>query len=134
MNKSGAPRAANTNPSSMRAPILVALPSTREREVLSVAKGQQVFVDGVTAVIRVHPEYGEWEQSSRSLERVHHALQGAVQKRQALRPRRSGVGQRERVQESAVGRSAAVGDEGLCSRNPGLTPLHSYTCAPAAAS
>ena len=44
-------------------------------------------------------------------ERVHHALQGAVQKRQALRPRRSGVGQRERVQESAVGRSAAVGDE-----------------------
>jgi hypothetical protein len=104
MNKSGAPRAANTNPSSMRAPILVALPSTREREVLSVARGQQVFVDGVTAVIRVHPEYGEWEQSSRT-------LQGVVQERQALRPRRSGVGQRERVQESAVGRSAAVGDE-----------------------
>jgi phosphoenolpyruvate-protein kinase (PTS system EI component) len=70
MNKSGAPRAANTNPSSMRAPILVALPSTREREVLSVARGQQVFVDGVTGVFRVHPEYGEWEQSSRSLERV----------------------------------------------------------------
>ena len=59
LNKSGAPRAANTNPSSMRAPILVALPSTRERDVLSVAKGQQVFGDEVTAVIRVHPEYGD---------------------------------------------------------------------------
>jgi hypothetical protein len=44
-------------------------------------------------------------------QRVHHAVLGAVQQRQALRPRRGDIGQRERVQEGPVGRSPTVGDQ-----------------------
>jgi hypothetical protein len=124
MNKSCAPRAANTNPSSMRAPILVALPSTREREVLSVAKGQQVFVDGVTAVIRVHPEYGDGNNPR--------ARSSACTTPCRVRCR-SGKHSVHVVAMSVnvnVYRNAPSVVPPQCatrspSRNPGLTPLHS---------
>ena len=91
--------------------IFVADPPAREGDLLTSAIRQQFLVDELTAVVRIDPEYGEGEQSPRLLERVHYAVLAAVEQRQALRPRRGDIGQRERVEERSVGRPTAVSNQ-----------------------
>lgn len=64
------------------------------------------------------------EHPARTLQRMHNAMLRAVQKRQALRPRRGHVRQGERVQKGAVGAAATVCDQ-VSFQKPGLPSLHS---------
>src|SRR5712692_6501525 len=91
--------------------VLVADPSTRERDLLAGAVGQQFLVDELTAVIRVDPEYWKGEQPACLIERLHHAVLAAVQQCKAFRPGRGDVGQGERVQKRSVGCPTTVSDQ-----------------------
>src|SRR5439155_11168663 len=91
--------------------VLVANPPAGEGELLARAVRQQFFVDELTAVVRVDPQYGKREQPTRPLQCMHDAVLGSVQKRQALRPGRGDVGQREGVQECALQAAPTVGDQ-----------------------
>ena len=90
--------------------VLVADPPAGEGELLTRTVRQQFFVDELTAVVRVDAQYRKGKQPTRPLQRVHDAVLGSVQKRQALRPGRGDVGQREGVQECAFQAAATAGD------------------------